>query len=140
VIVYLDTSVLMSIVTLDANSEAASRWYENLQASVIISDLANLEVCAVVSRELGAKRFTRAVADKALADFDSLRAASERLTPGAQDFALADQLVRDDATKLSAPDALHLAAAKNAGATLATFDARLAEAARAKGVEMEGLR
>ena len=103
---------------------------------MIISDLANLEVCAVVSRELRAKRFTRAAADKALADFDSLRAASERLTPGAQDFALADQLVRDYATKLSAPDALHLAAAKNAGARLATLDARLAEAARMQGVEL----
>ncbi len=137
-IVYLDTSVLVSIVAFDANSEAAGRWYENLQASVIISDLANLEVCAVVSRELRAKRFSRAAADKALADFDSLRAASERLTPGAQDFALADQLVRDYATKLSTPDALHLAAAKNAGARLATFDVRLAEAARIAGVELSG--
>jgi predicted nucleic acid-binding protein len=44
--------------------------------------------------------------------------------------------VRDYSTKLSAPDALHLASAKNAGATLATFDARLADAARAQGVEV----
>lgn len=137
-IVYLDTSVLVSIVALDANSEAAGRWYENLQAPVIISDLANLEVCAVVSRELRAKRFTRAAADKAMTDFDSLRAASERSTPDAQDFALADRLVRDYSTKLTAADALHLAAAKNAGARLATFDLRLAEAARAAGVELAG--
>ena len=44
-------------------------------------------------------------------------------------------LVRDFTTKLTAPDALHLASAKNAGATLATLDVRLAEAARAQGVE-----
>jgi uncharacterized protein len=48
-------------------------------------------------------------------------------------------LVRDFATKLTAPDALHLASAKNAGATLATLDARLADAARGQGVEVAEL-
>jgi len=138
VIVYLDTSVLLSIVARDANSEKAGAWYEGLQASVIISDLADLEVCAVISRELRAKRFSRAVADRALSDFDSLRATSERSAPDAQDFALADRLVRDEALKLFAADALHLASAKNGGARLATFDLRLAEAARMAGVELAG--
>jgi predicted nucleic acid-binding protein len=48
-------------------------------------------------------------------------------------------LVRDFATKLSAPDALHLASAKNAGATLATLDVRLAEAAMGQGVKVAEL-
>jgi uncharacterized protein len=138
-IVYLDTSVLVSIVILDANSEKTGRWYDGLVASVIISDLANLEVCAVISREFRARRFTRASADKAFSDFDALRAASESLSHNAQDFAIADRLVRDYSTKLSAPDALHLASAKNAGATLATLDARLAAAARGQGVAMAEL-
>lgn len=137
-IVYLDTSVLLSIVALDSNSDKAGRWYQGLQASAIISDLADLEVCAVVSRELRAKRFSRSVADRALSDFDALRATSERSTPDAQDFALADRLVRDYSTKLAAADALHLASAKNSGARLATFDVRLAEAARTAGVELAG--
>lgn len=137
-IVYLDASVLLSIVALDSNSEKAGAWYESLQASVVISDLADLEVCAIISRELRAKRFSRSVADRALSDFDSLRATGERLTPDAQDFALAGRLVRDYSTKLAAADALHLASAKNAGAQLATFDLRLAEAARMAGVELAG--
>ncbi len=135
-IVYLDASVLVSIVTLDVNSEKAGRWYDGLVAPVIISDLANLEVCAVISWEFRARRFSRASADKAYSDFDALRAASEPLSHTGQDFAIADRLVRDYSTKLSAPDALHLASAKNAGAVLATFDARLAEAARRQGVEV----
>jgi len=134
VTVYLDASVVLSIITADVHSDRAARWYAALQASVIISDLANLEVCAVISRELRAKRFSRPAADQALLDFDALRAASERATFGAQDFAIADRLVRDFATKLAAADALHLASALSAGATLATFDARLAGAARAEGV------
>ena len=55
------------------------------------------------------------------------------------DFAHAERLIRDFATKLAAPDALHLASAKNSGAALATFDARLADAARAQGVEVAQL-
>ena len=53
--------------------------------------------------------------------------------------ALADRVVRDLATKLAAADALHLATAKNAGAQLATFDQRLADGARMRGVELAGL-
>jgi uncharacterized protein len=133
-VIYLDASVLLSIVLLDANSERAGRWWDSIEESTVVSDLANLEVCAVVTREYRAQRFSRSVAEGALADFDSIRAASERLTPDAQDFGFADRLVRDLATKLAAADALHLATAKNAGATLATFDTRLAEAARMQGV------
>jgi uncharacterized protein len=138
-IVYLDTSVIVSIITFDANSARAGRWYEGLYGPVIISDLANLEVCAVISRDLRSRRFSRAYADKARIDFDALRAAGERWSHGAQDFTLADRLVRDYSTKLSAPDALHLASTKNAGAALATFDERLAEAARRQGVEVADL-
>jgi predicted nucleic acid-binding protein len=48
-------------------------------------------------------------------------------------------LVRNFSTQLTAPDALHLASAKNAGATLATLDVRLAEVARGQGLELAEL-
>lgn len=51
-------------------------------------------------------------------------------------FIFDERLVRDFSTKLAAAAALHLASAKNAGATLATFNVRLAEAALAQGVEV----
>jgi predicted nucleic acid-binding protein len=65
-----------------------------------------------------------------------MRANCERLSHGAADFLLAEHMVRDFSMKLAAADALHLASAKNAGAALATFDGRLAEAARTQGVEV----
>ena len=68
-----------------------------------------------------------------------MRAGCERLSHGVDDFMLAERIVRDFATKLAAADALHLASAKNAGAALATFDLRLADAARMKGVKVAGL-
>ena len=134
-IVYMDASVLMSIIVSDANSNKVSRWYGRVTGSVIISDLANLEVCAVISREHRAKRFSRAVAEKALSDFDALRAASDHLNHGAQEYALADRFIRDFDSKLMAADALHLASAKSVAAAIATFDARLVNAARKYRVE-----
>ena len=59
--------------------------------------------------------------------------------PRPKRFLLAERLVRDFSTKLAAADALHLASAKNAGAALATFDARLAEAANGLGVALAEL-
>ena len=134
--IYFDTSAILSIILVDAHSETAGRWYRTMRASAIVSDLAGLEVFAVVSREFRAKRLTLVSANKALSDFEAFRAESERVTCGPNEFVLAERLIRDFATKLSAPDALHLASAKNAGAALATFDARLAEAARGQGVEV----
>ena len=86
-----------------------------------------------------ARRFSRTSAGKAFSDFDALRATSKRLSRSTRDFALADRLVRDYPTKLSAPDALHLASAKNAAASLASSVASEAEAARAQGVEVAAL-
>jgi hypothetical protein len=73
VIVYFDAPVVVSIIMVDAHSPMPGRWYEGLSASVIISDLANLEVSAVISREFRAKRYTRAQADKAVGEFETLR-------------------------------------------------------------------
>ena len=90
----------------------------------------------MASRHLRVGRLTRQQVDGALLDYDALCAGCERLTPSAADFQLAERLARDFSTKLAAANALHLASAKNAGAALATFDARLAEAARGQGIEV----
>jgi predicted nucleic acid-binding protein len=55
-----------------------------------------------------------------------------RCTP--EQMAAAGQIVRDFTTKLSAPDAIHLALTRHLGATLATFDDRLAGAAQRHAV------
>jgi uncharacterized protein len=135
-IVYFDTSAILSIILVDVHSAKAGLWYRGLRGSAIVSDLASLEVCAVVAREFRTKLLTRESANKALSDFEAFRAESEHMTCGPAEFALAERLIRDFATKLSAPDGLHLASAKNARAALATFDARLAEAARTQGIEV----
>jgi predicted nucleic acid-binding protein len=138
-LIYFDASVLLQLLIADAHTEKASAWYSGLNATVIVSDFGNLEVNAVLSRHLRVGRLTQGEVENALLDFDAMRANCERLSHGPSDFLLAERLVRDFSTKLAAADALRLASAKNAGAALATFDARLAEAANGQGVALAEL-
>jgi uncharacterized protein len=135
-LIYLDTSFLVPLLIADAHTLRAGALLARLEASVIISDLADLEVGAVLSRNMRAGRLTQAEAEQALVDFDAMRANSERLGHGPEDFLFAGRLIRDFATKLAAADALHLASARHAGASLATFDERLAAAARLQNVDV----
>ena len=137
--VYVDTSLLAAAVFEEPWSEPARAWLKRTTQQLIVSDLARLEFAAVVSRAVRTGRFDDKAARRALRSFDEFRSASLPMSHASDDFDSAEQLVRDFATKLSAPDALHLASARNAGAALATFDVRLAEAARAQGVEVAAL-
>ncbi len=136
--VYLDTSVVVAILIDEPSSEAARAWFRRADDDVIVADFAAVEFAAGISRWLRMGRIDVGQAEFALASFDMLRAQCLSYAHGRDDFALAELIARDFTTKLLAPDALHLASAKNAGATLATFDARLAEAARTAGVELSG--
>jgi predicted nucleic acid-binding protein len=135
-LIYFDASVLESLLIADAHTENASAWYSGRSATVVVSDLANLEVSAVLSRHLRVGRLTQGGVESALLDFDAMRANCERLSHSAADLLLAEHMVRDFSMKLAAADALHLASVKNLGAALATFDSRFAEAARMKGVDV----
>jgi uncharacterized protein len=139
VTIYADTSVVVAFVFDEPDSDRIRDWFRRTTQGIIVSDLVRLEFPAVVTRAIRTGRLNPSEASAALASFDLLAARSRPLRHGRADFEAAEKLVRDFTTKLAAPDALHLASAKNAGAALATFDARLADAARAQAVEVAGL-
>jgi predicted nucleic acid-binding protein len=131
---YLDASIAVSLFLRDVHTVSADGWIERAEGSIILSDFCAVEVAAVISRAVRTGRLSSAEAQATLTDFDEWR--SKTTVPhhvGAADVACAERLVRDFATKLAAADALHLAAAMNAGASLVTFDDRLAEAAQLQG-------
>lgn len=134
--IYADTSVLVAFVFDEPDSDRVRDWFRRANQPIIVSDLARLEFPAVVTRSARTRRLDPSEASAALASFDWLAARSRSLRHDRADFAAAEMLVRDFATKLAAPDALHLASAKNVGAMLATLDVRLAEAARGQGVKV----
>jgi predicted nucleic acid-binding protein len=139
VTVYIDTSILAAAIFEEPRSAAARDWFRRMSERIILSDLTGLEFAAVVSRAVRTRRFDNDAAGRALASFDEIRADSLPYSHGRGEFEFAERLIRDFSTRLAAPDALHLASAKNAGAALATFDERLAEAASAQGVEVAAL-
>jgi uncharacterized protein len=72
-LIYLDASVLIPLLVADAHTTQAVAWYSNLNETLIVSDLANLEVSAVVARDLRKGRLTQEAVEVALQDFDAMR-------------------------------------------------------------------
>lgn len=134
--VYADTSVLVAFIFDEPASDRIRDWFRRTTQRIVVSDL---EFPAVVTRSTRTGRLNPTEASAALASFDLLAARSRPLRHDRADFAAAEMLVRNFSTKLTAPDALHLASAKNAGATLATLDVRLAEVARGQGLALAEL-
>lgn len=134
--VYLDASLLVSALVEEARTGDVRNWLKRVEDVLILSDFAAMEVAAALSRGVRTGRLSVEQANAALADLDALRALTENWTPQRATFALALEMIRDFPLKLAAPDALHLASAATAGAALASFDDRLLNAARARGVEV----
>ncbi|MFO1124456.1 MAG: type II toxin-antitoxin system VapC family toxin [Methylocystis sp.] len=134
---YLDASAIIPLILRDAHTINMEQWLANAREDLVVSDFAALEVAAVISRQVRMARMSEQKASLALALLDDwIARASTSIKTDAFDIALADRFVRDFATKLAAPDALHLAIASNRGYRLATFDTRLAEAAAMRGVRV----
>jgi predicted nucleic acid-binding protein len=131
--------LLLSTFVADAHTVRAHAWLRAAPDSLMVADLARLEFADVLSRAVRSGRFTKADYDRLLRRFDAFCARQAAYSHEADDFLDAERFVRDLSTKLSAPDALHLASARKAGAALATFDRRLAEAAKAAAVAVEAL-
>jgi predicted nucleic acid-binding protein len=132
---YLDTSVVVALLLQDMHSSKADAWLIRTKPTFLISDFCSVEFAAVVSRRVRMNGLTAENASLALRKFDewlSRPVQVIRCTP--EQMAAAGQIARDFTTKLSAPDAIHLAITRHLGATLATFDDRLAVAARRHAV------
>jgi predicted nucleic acid-binding protein len=132
---YLDTSVVVALLLQDMHSSNADAWLIRTRPTLLVSDFCSVEFAAVVSRRVRMKGLTAEDASLALRRFDDwLSRPVEIIRCVPEQMAAAGQIVRDFTTKLSAPDAIHLAITRHLSATLATFDDRLADAARRHAV------
>ncbi len=126
---YCDSSALVPLLLTDLHSVSIGAWLASSPKTLIVSDFAAAEVSAAISRRIRTREIDVEIARTALGTFDEWRRRSttRRLTsPG--DIAACERLVRRSELKLQAPDALHIAIALADGATLVTFDERLAQA------------
>lgn len=135
-VTYLDASVIVPLFLPEPRSTEAETIVA--RGDFVVSDLAAAEVSSAVSLGVRIKRLPETAARTALATFDAWLA-SHALTAETrgEDFSAAIALIRNFQLGLRTPDALHIVVAKRLGATLATFDARMAEAAKVLDVSLE---
>jgi predicted nucleic acid-binding protein len=120
---YVDSSALVKLIVLEAESPALRRWIDETSADLIASDLARAEVLRATRRVGGDVVLARDVLDS--------------IELVALDRSMFDAAGRLDPDVLRTPDALHLVAALALGDDLAgmvTYDDRMAYAAISHGI------
>lgn len=123
-LVYADTSALAKLIVEEPESDALVDWYTEVEAILVTSDLARVELMRAVHR-----------IDPGLSiDAHDLLRSCEIINLDSIDYERAGTL---PPTPLRSLDALHLIAAQNLGDALdaiLTYDIRLAEAAAVHGI------
>lgn len=138
---YLDTSVVIALLTREAHSERAETWLVRQDpATLHISGWVITEVSSALSIKLRTGILTPALRATILARWHRVIAenfVSLPITSG--HFETAATFADRHETGLRAGDALHLAIASNAGCAVATFDRIMAAAAPLVGVPLAAL-
>jgi predicted nucleic acid-binding protein len=134
---YLDTSVVVALVLRDSHTTKAEAWLEHAAPACVVSDFCALEFASVVSRQVRMSHLSTADGSAVLDVFDEwIAKTAQVVTSSGEHMEAASRMVRNFDTKLSTPDAIHLAVAKHHGLVLATFDERLGDAARRENVKI----
>jgi predicted nucleic acid-binding protein len=137
---YLDASAILPILVEEAASATLDAFVSDLAEPLTVSTFAAGETASAVSRLVRTGRLSADDARALLASFDAWRATSAipaQLAPS--DVEVADLYVRRFDLMLRMPDALHIALCRRDRHVLVTLDRRMAEAARALGVEVRHL-
>jgi predicted nucleic acid-binding protein len=128
-LIYLDTSFVVSLYSVDANSAAAAVALQAAQSPLLMSSLTEIETVNALGLREFRKEISKTEANVSLRDFeeDLHRGAFLRSALPESAFSRARTLSRQSTARLGlrTADLLHVAAALEFGATaLLTFDIR----------------
>jgi uncharacterized protein len=138
--VYLDASVIVSLLTDDAFFGRADAFFRQQSASLLLSDFAAAEFASVVARSVRTRQIDEDKARILFSDFDAIRSrGTETIETSSADIRVAEGILRRLDLPLRAPDALHITIAQRIGAELATFDDKMAASARALGLALAAI-
>lgn len=136
--VYLDTSVVVAMITSEKTAADIMAWYRSLTEAPVSSDWLITEFASALCIKVQTGQMTKALAERAHAVFEYFSHDGVRLLGLSRGlYQTAAQLIRTDPVGLRAGDALHLALALEVGATeLATLDRRQAQSAAHHGLAL----
>lgn len=132
---YLDTSVIVSALTIEPETAATQRWLTAVKDEALaISIWVRTEFASALAIKLRTGAITIPQRDDAALSFGAFLADQvELIAIAEEDFEQAERIVSQPAIILRCGDALHVAIARRARATLVTKDRRMYEAAQALG-------
>jgi len=112
--VYVDTSALVPLFIREPSSDAVIDWLESSGERLAISEWTLVEFASAAAIKLRVGQATAKLVKQATA---RMRAFTQKhctiAVPGREDFRRATELASDDALRLRAGDALHLAIAES---------------------------
>lgn len=131
---YLDASVLVSAVSTEPGTRTAQDWLDEAD-EVLVSEWLMTEAAAALSQKQRMNVISAAERAEAMAVLRRQAEGAMQFLPiTREDFRTAARSAERADTGLRAGDALHLAIAAAAGATLVTFDRKQARAGETLGV------
>ena len=139
--IYCDTSLLVSALTVEVHSTGAKSWLaDQIAGDLCISNWVITEFSSAISLKMRRKEVTTQEHTKVLAHWRTFQMDHLSLLPVPHHaFDLAARFADQYQLGLRASDALHLAVASLGGHSLATLDKVMAEAAGAVGVMVVGV-
>jgi predicted nucleic acid-binding protein len=113
----------------------AERFVSRDRPVLLVSDFASAEVTSVISRRVRTCELTSTEANNISRRFDEWKQArAHHIEMKAADVAAAEAFLRQMNITLLAPDALLIAIAQRTGASLVTFDSKMAASAQTLGL------
>ena len=133
--VYLDASVLVALLTVDALTARADAFFRANTPVLIVSDFAAAEFASAVARRVRTGSITADEARSGFSAFDAWTAqATLREETMTADIRAAEAFLRRLDLSLRTADALNIAIAQRLRAELVTFDRRMEASARLLGI------
>jgi predicted nucleic acid-binding protein len=135
---YLDASFLIALFANDSFTPNARQFLKSEKPLLLVSDFACAEFASAVAKRLRVGQFGMSDAQLALSNFDAwMPRGAQQVSMTSADIKVAEAYLRRLDLTLRTPDALHIAMVQRTGATLLTFDKKMAECARVLGIPVQ---
>jgi uncharacterized protein len=135
---YLDASFLIALFANDTFTPNARQFLKSEKPLLLVSDFACAEFASAVAKRMRVGQFVIEEARLALSNFDAwVPQAAQQVRITYADIQVAEAYLRRLDLTLRTADALHMAMVERIGATLLTFDRKMAGCARVLGIPVE---